>query len=239
MADVDEPVLSVRGATKSIRLPTKENLRLLRGIDLAVGAGESVAIRGRSGAGKTTLLRALGLFIPFDGGSHQLLGMDVRTAGDRRCSRMRARSIGFIFQDFRLLPNLTAAQNVEYAGLLAGLRNRRRAVRDSLARVGLAERARNRPSQLSGGEQQRVSIARALVKQPGLLLADEPTGALDPDTADSVMALLLGAAAELGSALIVVTHDDRVAAQCGRRLMLADGELTEQPDAAPLATEAC
>lgn len=237
MGEVNEPVLSVHDATKKVRLPTKEDLQLLRGIDLTVRAGESVAIQGRSGAGKTTLLRALGLFIPFDGGSHRLLGLDVRISADRRWSRMRARSIGFIFQDFRLLPNLTAAQNVEYAALLAGLRNRRQAVRDSLGRVGLTGRVRNRPGQLSGGEQQRVSIARALVKQPALLLADEPTGALDTETAEAVMSLLLGAAADLGSALIVVTHDDRVAEQCGRRLLLADGRLTVQADTEPVAME--
>jgi putative ABC transport system ATP-binding protein len=227
MNEPTEAVLTVHGATKTIRLPSRQELTLLRAVDLTVAAGESVAVRGRSGSGKTTLLRALGLFIPFDGGTHRLLGMDVRAAGDLRCSRLRARSIGFVFQDFRLLPNLTAAQNVDYACILAGMRGRRRraAVRDALDRVGLGDRAHNRPSQLSGGEQQRVSIARALVKEPALLLADEPTGALDGTTADAVMGLLLGAAAELRSALVLVTHDDRVAERCHRRVHLADGLL--------------
>ncbi|NUT98663.1 MAG: ABC transporter ATP-binding protein [Saccharothrix sp.] len=223
-----DPVVVVRDAGKRFRLPSGADLRLLRDVDLTVGAGESVAVRGRSGSGKTTLLRALGLFVPFDAGEHRVLGIDVRTAGDRRCSRLRARSIGFVFQDFRLLPNLTAAENVEYACVLAGVRHRSRAAREALERVGLGDRAGSRPALLSGGEQQRVSIARALVKRPALVLADEPTGSLDAETADAVMDLLLDAVTASGAALVLVTHDDGVAKRCHRQVELVDGVLREQ-----------
>ncbi|AEV81886.1 ABC-type spermidine/putrescine transport protein [Actinoplanes sp. SE50] len=223
------PVVEARGAGKTLQLPTGDRLQVLRDVHLTIMAGEAVAIRGRSGSGKTTLLRALGLFIPFDTGEHRVLGTDVRRAGDRRCSRLRARSIGFVFQDFRLLPNLTATQNVEYAGILAGLRGRRRraAAREALDRVGLGARLQSRPAQLSGGEQQRVGIARALVKQPALVLADEPTGALDAETADAVMTLLLDAVRDLNAALVVVTHDDAVAERCDRRVLIAGGAVHE------------
>ncbi len=225
----DEPVVEVKGAAKAFTLPTGEHLRVLSGIDLTVHAGESVAVRGRSGAGKSTLLRALGLFTAFDAGEHRLLGVDVRRSGDRRCSELRARSIGFVFQDFRLLPSLTAAQNVEYAAVLAGIRLRQcgSAARAVLDEVGLADRHRSRPSQLSGGEQQRVGIARALVKRPALVLADEPTGALDADTAESIIDLLLGAVTELGAGLVIVTHDDAVAERCDRRVYLEHGSISE------------
>ncbi|GAA3234115.1 ABC transporter ATP-binding protein [Dactylosporangium siamense] len=230
----DDVVVEVEGASKSFRLPSGEHLRLLNGVDLTVTAGDSVAIQGRSGSGKSTLLRALGLFIPFDEGRHHMLGVDIRAAGDRRCSKLRARSIGFVFQDFRLLPNLTAQQNVEYGCLLAGLgpREGARAAREALERVGLTDRARSRPAQLSGGEQQRVSIARALVKRPDLVLADEPTGSLDGETADVVIELLLASVADLGAALVLVTHDDAVAGRCGRRVRLGGGTLHDDEPAA-------
>jgi predicted ABC-type transport system involved in lysophospholipase L1 biosynthesis ATPase subunit len=231
----DGAVVAVRRASKTYRLPSGADLALLRDVNLTVEPGASIAIRGRSGAGKSTLLRALGLFIPFDTGQHDMLGIDVRAAGDRRCSQLRARSIGFVFQDFRLLPNLTAIQNVEYACVLAGMskRERGRAAREAMARVGLIDRLRSRPAHLSGGEQQRVAIARALVKQPSLVLADEPTGSLDSHTADAVIDLLLGAVSELRAALILVTHDDRVAERCQRCIELVDGELREEITAGP------
>ena len=218
-----------------MRLATGDRLTLLDRLDLRVKAHEAVAIMGPSGSGKTTLLRSLGLFAPFDVGRHHLLGVDVRTAGDRRCSWLRAEKIGFVFQEFRLLPNLNAVQNVEYACVMAGMsrRLRREATGEALARVGLSERGRSRPATLSGGEQQRVAIARALVKRPALILADEPTGALDRRTAERVMDLLLRAVVDIGAALVVVTHDDEVAARCHRRLELRDGSLYERAGTDP------
>jgi predicted ABC-type transport system involved in lysophospholipase L1 biosynthesis ATPase subunit len=222
-------VVAVRNAGKTFRLPSGEHLALLRDVNLTVHEGESIAVQGRSGSGKSTLLRALGLFLPFDGGTHHMLDIDVRTAGDRRCSRLRARSIGFVFQDFRLLPNLSALQNVEYGCILAGMGRRQggRAAKQALRSVGLAERMQSRPAQLSGGEQQRVAIARALVKEPALVLADEPTGSLDGDTADGVIELLLDAVTAQGGALVLVTHDEGVARRCHRQLRLGEGTILE------------
>jgi putative ABC transport system ATP-binding protein len=227
-ASIDgDTVFEVSAASKAFRLPSGDHLTLLNDVNLAVRTAESVAIRGRSGSGKSTLLRALGLFTPFDTGRHRLLGTDVRAATDRQCSRLRARRIGFVFQDFRLLPNLTALQNVEYGCLLAGMVGRRgaRAAREALERVGLANRIHSRPSRLSGGEQQRVSIARALVKSPALVLADEPTGSLDPDTAQLVLRILLDAVTDLGAALVMVTHDNTIAGRCQRQVHLSSGTI--------------
>jgi ABC-type lipoprotein export system ATPase subunit len=225
--------VDVREAGKSVRLVNGEVLTLLSGLTLQVRRGEKVAVMGPSGSGKTTLLRSLGLFAPFDSGEHHVLGVDVRRAGDRRCSRLRAQSIGFVFQEFRLMPNLTALQNVEYAAILAGVPRRRlRGVcRDALLRVGLEPRSQSRPATLSGGEQQRVAIARALVKEPALILADEPTGALDRVTADRVMHFLRGATEQIGAALVLVTHDADVAIQCDRRLVLTGGQLVDTASA--------
>ncbi len=227
----DSAIVAVHQAAKRLTLPSGSQLDILREVSFEAADGESIAVRGRSGSGKTTLLRALGLLTPFDTGAHHLLGTDVRAAGDRRCSRLRAQAIGFVFQDFRLLPRLTATQNVEYGCILAGIgrQARRKATREALHRVGLSERLQSRPGHLSGGEQQRVAIARALVKKPKLVLADEPTGSLDSHTADVVMELLLQATAELGAALVLVTHDDNMAKQCGRQVELVDGTIREEP----------
>jgi putative ABC transport system ATP-binding protein len=233
----EKEVLTVADASKSVTLPSGEKLEVLHDVNLSVRAGESIAVRGRSGSGKTTLLLALGLFTPFDTGNHRLLGIDVRTAGDRRCSDLRARAIGFIFQDFRLLPNLSASENVEYSCILASMprRQRKRAVPAALRRVGLIDRMESRPTVLSGGEQQRIAIARALVKQPALVLADEPTGSLDAQTSDVIMELLLEAVTEMGAALILVTHDLAVAARCHRQVYLLDGMIvTPASVASPL-----
>jgi predicted ABC-type transport system involved in lysophospholipase L1 biosynthesis ATPase subunit len=226
----DQHVLQLHDARKMLRLPSKEELLVLSSVDLVVNPGESVAIVGRSGSGKSTLLRALGLFDPFDSGDHVLQGTDVRSAGDRKCSRLRASTIGFVFQDFRLLPNLSALRNVEYACMLAGTprRTRRSDAEAALEQVGLGQRLRSTPDQLSGGEQQRVAIARALVKRPALVLADEPTGALDSATGEAVMNNFLQTVRDTSAGLVVVTHDPAVASKCDRVLCLQDGVLHEE-----------
>jgi predicted ABC-type transport system involved in lysophospholipase L1 biosynthesis ATPase subunit len=223
----EDPVVDIKRASKGFRLPSGDHLALLQNVSLTIRAGESMAVRGRSGSGKSTLLRALGLFIPFDSGYHSMFGLDVRTASDRTCSTLRARSIGFVFQDFRLMPNLTAIQNVEYGCLLAGMGRRAgaNAARNAMARVGLSDRLQSKPSQLSGGERQRVAIARALVKQPSLVLADEPTGSLDPANAEIIVALLLDAVRDSGAALVLVTHDEGVSSRCQREVELRNGEI--------------
>ena len=203
----------------------------LRDVDLVVEEGEFVAVAGRSGSGKTTLLNIAGLLETFDTGTYLLDGEDVSRLSDSARSKLRGEKIGFVFQGFNLIPELSVFDNVDvplrYRGMRAAERKRR--VTDVLETVGLGGRARHLPAQLSGGQQQRVAIARALVGEPRFLLADEPTGNLDSTTAEGVMALL----AELhagGATIIIVTHDAGLAAQAGRVIAIADGRVSEQAD---------
>ena len=203
----------------------------LRDVDLVVEEGEFVAVAGRSGSGKTTLLNIAGLLETFDTGTYLLDGEDVSRLSDSARSKLRGEKIGFVFQGFNLIPELSVFDNVDvplrYRGMRAAERKRR--VTDVLETVGLGGRARHLPAQLSGGQQQRVAIARALVGEPRFLLADEPTGNLDSTTAEGVMALL----AELhagGATIIIVTHDAALAARAGRVIAIADGRVSEQAE---------
>jgi putative ABC transport system ATP-binding protein len=198
-------------------------------VDLTVDSGESVAIVGRSGSGKSTLLSLIGLFDRADGGRYSWCGRDITRLPERRAAAIRSAEFGFVFQRFYLLKHLTAAQNVAIA-LINGQgwlsrRKRRQRVLAAMDRVGIAHLAKHRPQRLSGGEQQRVAIARALVREPKLLLADEPTGALDTETGNLVVDVL-HAATDRGCGLVLVTHDWDHAARMGRVLRLADGVLT-------------
>ena len=203
-------------------------LDVLRGVSIAVQAGETVAITGKSGAGKSTLLHILGGLDRPTSGRVLFDGRDVYAAGERERSAMRASRIGFVFQAYHLLPELTVRENVLLPALglrgafLRGGRLRARAM-ELLEMVGLAERAAHRPNELSGGEQQRVALARALMNEPKLLLADEPTGNLDSHTGEEVLQLLFGLVAGRGLTLLMVTHNDDVAARCLRRVVLRDG----------------
>jgi putative ABC transport system ATP-binding protein len=204
---------------------------ILGGVDLRVDAGESVAIVGRSGSGKSTLLSVLGLFDRPDSGTYLLSGRDISRVPERRAARLRSAEFGFVFQRFFLLKHLTAAQNVAMA-LVNGQgwlprRDRRTRVLHALDMVGIAHLAKNRPAKLSGGEQQRVAIARALVREPRVLLADEPTGALDTETGTLVIEALHDATSR-GCGLVLVTHDRDHAARMGRILDLTDGVLSER-----------
>jgi putative ABC transport system ATP-binding protein len=198
----------------------------LREVDLRVDAGDCVAITGPSGSGKSTLLSILGCLDRPTDGDYRLDGLPVATLDDADLSRMRNRSIGFVFQSFHLIPQLTVAENVEtpllYAGVPAGeWRERSRRVLD---RVGLGHRATHRPSELSGGEAQRTAIARALVLEPPLVLADEPTGNLDTVTGDEIASLLQDLNRE-GRTLVLVTHNEALAARANRQVRLRDGRL--------------
>src|SRR5262245_4819190 len=209
--------------------------RILSNVDLTVHSGESVAILGRSGSGKSTLLSLIGLFDRPDGGRYELGGRDITRISERRAAALRSAEFGFIFQRFFLLKHLTAAQNVAMA-LVNGQgwlprRKRKAKALAALDLVGIAHLAKQKPARLSGGEQQRVAIARALVREPRLLLADEPTGALDTETGNMVVDALY-AATERGCGLILVTHDADHAARMGRVLRLVDGALTPEPAAA-------
>jgi putative ABC transport system ATP-binding protein len=226
--------LRLTGVGRDVRLPDGELLPILADVDLTVAAGEHVAIVGRSGSGKSTLLNVLGLLDSPTAGEYLLDGQDTRRLRGRRRARLRGECFGFVFQQFNLLPRRTAAENVAAPLLYARGREfltRARAAREVLDRVGLGDRADQVPERLSGGEQQRVAIARALVRGPRVVLADEPTGALDVETGRAVMALLAEATAERGAALVTITHDPAVAALADRQLRLEAGRLTPMPAA--------
>lgn len=215
---------------RNIPIPRQEPLRLLENVDLDVGPGESIAIMGVSGSGKSSLLAILGLLAVPGSGQVTVHGQRVTGISDRRRARARNKHIGFVFQSYSLVRHLNAFQNVELP-LLYGeripKRERIRRVRQALSVVGLENRQRSRPRQLSGGEQQRVAIARALVSAPSIILADEPTGALDVSTAETVLEVLFDACRQNGCALVIVTHDKDVAARAQRVLLLANGTLTK------------
>ena len=201
----------------------------LHDVDLEIPTGQFVAIQGPTGGGKSTLLQMLGALDRPTSGMITLDDRMLSKLGDSRLARVRAREVGFVFQGFNLIPTLTAQENVETA--LAPLRlsttERRRRAFAALESVGLGDRARHLPTELSGGQQQRVAIARALVKEPHVLLADEPTGNLDEETRDEIMDLLEGLWRDRGLTLIVVTHDSAIAKRAQRRLKIKLGKVTE------------
>jgi putative ABC transport system ATP-binding protein len=207
----------------------------LRGLDLEVRAGELVAVMGPSGSGKTTLLNCLSGLDDVDAGRVLIGGKDLFAMSDADRTEHRARSMGFVFQSFNLIPVFTAAENVELPLLLVGtdrLAARSRALA-MLDRVGLSHRAGHRPNELSGGEQQRVTIARALVSRPAVVWADEPTGNLDTAMAAQVMDLLRQLNAEEGQTIVLVTHDPGIGAMAGRLVRMRDGALVADERAAP------
>jgi ABC-type lipoprotein export system ATPase subunit len=210
--------------------------RAVAGIDLDVTAGETVAITGPSGCGKSTLLHLLGGLDRPSGGTVLLTGYRVDAMGERALARLRRGVVGFVFQSFHLMDELTAVENVELAALLAGrsARSARRRATALLEQVGLADRARHQPSALSGGQRQRVAIARALVNQPAVVLADEPTGNLDSAATTDVLEVF-GQLRSAGQTVVIVTHDDRVAATADRVIGMRDGAFTGQPPLAAVA----
>jgi predicted ABC-type transport system involved in lysophospholipase L1 biosynthesis ATPase subunit len=200
----------------------------LQGVSLEVRRGERVALLGKSGSGKSTLLNLLGGLDRPTAGSLQVAGRDLGRLSGRELARFRSRAVGMIFQSFNLIPSRTALENVELPMVFAGLppRRRRAEARQVLAAVGLAARLHHRPAQLSGGESQRVAIARSLVNRPEILLADEPTGNLDSATAREVLDLILDHVRAGGMTLILVTHEEDLAAACTNRMLrLKDGQL--------------
>jgi putative ABC transport system ATP-binding protein len=222
-------LIEMSGISREVRLPDESVLPILTGVDLSAAPGEHVSIVGRSGSGKSTLLNLLGLLDTPTSGTYLLDGEPTDALRARRRSRLRGEVFGFVFQQFNLLPRRTAAENVAAPLLYARGREyltRRRAAREMLDRVGLGARADQVPERLSGGEQQRVAIARALVRSPRVVLADEPTGALDVETGVQVMALLARATAENGAALVTITHDLSVAALASRQYRLDGGRLS-------------
>jgi putative ABC transport system ATP-binding protein len=202
------------------------------GVDLVIADGEWLAIQGRTGHGKTTLLNLLGGLDRPSQGSIELDGTDLSALPEAQLTRLRAEKIGFIFQTFNLIPTLSAAENVEAAliPLATGQSERRGRVAAALDAVGLADRAAHLPTELSGGQQQRVAISRALVKDPNVVLADEPTGNLDEDTRDDIIGLLEELWRERGLTLVLVTHDTAIARRAQRTGVMTDGHLTTGQD---------
>ncbi len=225
---------TLTGVTKDYR-KNHQAVHALRGVDLVIGEGEWLAVQGPTGHGKTTLLQMLGGLDRPSGGTVELDGRDLASLREARLARLRAHSIGFIFQTFNLIPTLSAQENVEVA--LAPLRvrgaPRRARAAAALASVGLADRAGHLPSELSGGQQQRVAIARALAKEPRVLLADEPTGNLDQGTRDEIMTLLARLWRDRKLTMVIVTHDSTVASQAQRNVLMTNGKLTAGEAAQP------
>jgi putative ABC transport system ATP-binding protein len=228
MSENEEPLIELDDLTKVFYTDEVET-HALAGIHLTIDRGEYVAIAGPSGCGKSTLLSILGLLDSPSEGSYQLNGRSVAGLGFGERARIRNREIGFIFQSFNLIGDLTVYENVELPLTYRGMRaaERRERVTSALERVGMGHRAKHLPSQLSGGQQQRVAVARALVGEPSILLADEPTGNLDSRNGDAVMSLLR----ELhraGSTICMVTHDPRFARHADRSVHLFDGRVVEE-----------
>ena len=219
-----ELIVQATGVRKTYHSGT--DVEALKGVDFEVGTGEMVAIMGPSGSGKTTLLNCLSGLEQIDEGTILVDGRDLAELSDNARTEWRGRSMGFIFQAFNLLPVLTAAENVEIPLLLLGDRPRKARARavEILEEVGLADRVGHRPDQLSGGEQQRVAVARALVHRPAVVWADEPTGNLDSESADHVMDLLVRMNGE-GQTIVLVTHADEVARRAERLIRVRDGHV--------------
>jgi ABC-type lipoprotein export system ATPase subunit len=228
MNDVGAPVLRARGLRKDYG-KGEGLVRAVDEVDLDVASGETVAVMGPSGCGKSTLLHLLGGLDRASGGELWLAGQRIDQLGERALARLRRDKIGFIFQAFHLMDELTAVENVELPALLAGrsARSARRRAAELLDRVGLADRAGHLPSQLSGGQRQRVAIARALVSDPQLVLADEPTGNLDSQATVEVLRLFEDLHSA-GQTLLVVTHDSRIAATADRLISMRDGAFVDE-----------
>lgn len=222
---MNDPVLRLDGLAKGYLQGTPGAVEVLRGVDLALTAGETVALVAPSGAGKSTLLHIAGLLDTPDVGRVEIAGQDMAGRSDRARTAVRRRDVGFIYQFHHLLPEFSAAENVILPQLANGAGRRAAAARaaDLLARVGLSARADHRPAELSGGEQQRVAFCRAMANGPKLLLADEPTGNLDPETSDRVFEVLMTLVAETGLAALIATHNMELASRMDRVVRLEAG----------------
>jgi putative ABC transport system ATP-binding protein len=217
--------IRVAGVTKTYRIGDFE-VHALRGVELTIANGELVAIMGPSGSGKSTLMNILGCLDVPTSGRYELDGHEIGQLNDDQLAGLRGRKIGFVFQQFNLLPRMPAIEQVELPMVYAHVRDRRARALAALEAVGLADRAHHRPTELSGGQQQRVSIARALVNEPSIILADEPTGALDTRTSAEIMAIFQSLNRERGLTVIFVTHEPDIAYHTRRIIHLRDGVIT-------------
>lgn len=229
MSDNGNSLVKVAGVHRAFARG-RERIHVLDGVDLDVPAGEFLALMGPSGSGKTTLLNLIGGLDRPDSGTVEVAGDRIDSQSDRKLASWRARHVGFVFQFYNLLPVLNAARNVELPLLLTPLKKaaRKQQVETALSIVGLTDRAKHYPKTLSGGEQQRVGIARAIASDPTLLVCDEPTGDLDRKTGDGILDLLHALSREHGKTVIMVTHDPHASARADRVLHMLDGKLTDQ-----------
>ena len=220
-------MLKIRDLHKSYRFGDTV-VPVLQGVDLDVRAGDLLAVTGSSGSGKSTLMNIMGLLDRPTRGRYQLDGQEVIRCSDDQLAALRNQKIGFVFQSFYLLQRLTSVENVGYPLMYRSLSQKeiRHRSLEMLAKLGLADRAEHRPNELSGGQQQRVAIARALIGRPSLILADEPTGALDTKVSKEIMNLFLELNQEEGITVVIITHDQQVAQQCARHVMMEDGVLS-------------
>ena len=227
MKDEKKPLIQLSNIVKSYR-NGDQDLNVLKGIDLTVYEGEFVAIMGPSGSGKSTLMNIIGLLDRPSSGDYSLNGTQVEELKEKQLAKVRNQEIGFVFQQFFLLSKLSALQNVELPLVYAGVNSpkRRQLAKQFLEKVELSERMKHLPSELSGGQKQRVAIARALVNNPSIILADEPTGALDTKTSDQIMQLLTELNRE-GKTIVMVTHEPEIADFATRKIVIRDGEITQ------------
>ncbi|MBZ2398767.1 ABC transporter ATP-binding protein [Erwinia amylovora] len=224
-----ENILEVHHLSKSVG-QGEHQLSILTGVELVVKPAETIALIGESGSGKSTLLGILAGLDDGSAGEVMMLGQPLHQMDEEQRAELRAQNVGFVFQSFMLVPTLNAQENVQLPALLRGMSDRqsREQAATLLAQLGLGERLNHLPAQLSGGEQQRVALARAFHGRPALLFADEPTGNLDRKTGERIVDLLFSMNRDYATTLILVTHDDRLAARCDRRLRLRDGKLWEE-----------
>lgn len=221
---MEHPVIELNQVVKHYRIGDNQ-ISALRGVDLQLQARDFAAIRGPSGSGKSTLLNICGLIDRIDGGSYRLAGEDISELDEAACTEIRRKRMGFIFQNYNLVPVMSVFDNVEYPLLLNNIpkAERRALVSDILDKVGLNGFAERKPDQLSGGQRQRVAIARALVKAPLLVIADEPTANLDTDTAEHIVELMKSLGHRLGTSFLIATHDDRMTRHCDKVFSMQDG----------------
>ncbi len=224
-ADAPKPLIEMHGIRKSYYIGKSNELEILHGIDLTVYPGEFVAIVGESGSGKSTLMNIIGVLDKPTSGTYTLDGVDIHNAKDNQLADIRNRKIGFVFQTYNLIGRQSALKNVELPMLYAGVSGseRTRRAKEWLERVGMGERMKHQPNELSGGQKQRVAIARAMVNEPALILADEPTGALDSQTSRTVMDLFHEMHDTYHKTIVLITHNPELADECERVLTLRDG----------------
>ena len=224
---VKRPVILMRDIVKTYYIGQPNELEILHGIDLTVQTGEFLSIVGESGSGKSTLMNVIGALDRPTSGTYELDGEEVDSLDDATLSRIRNKKIGFVFQSFNLMPRVSALENVEVPLLYAGVPSKERRARamDLLTMVGMEDRADHQPNELSGGQNQRVAIARAMANDPAILLADEPTGALDSETSHLVMDLFHQLHEERGKTIVLITHSNELAAETERIVKLSDGRI--------------